>query len=356
MTSSLNTAFSKTLSSFEEVHHGVLAAAGSGLGDFIKKTGGDADRVFGSCGVDPAIMERPTHSLSLTNYCRLMEEAAIDSQNGNFGLHYGKQFQPQNLGLIGYIGLSSPTLGDALSNVAKDFHWHQHDTLTRFVKRENQWHFEYQVRHGAITRRRQDAELSMGMILNIIRSALGSKWTPQEVNFEHYRPEQAHEHEKVFGAAVWFEQPCNSIVLSEKDLMRPMPGYEPVLLTVMRETIRRLNRHNVPQSFPERVRAIIRIMLPQDDFSLEKISEKMAMTPWSLQRRLKEKNVTFLTLIDSVRKEMAIDYMKQPHLTISDITFMLGYSEVCALSRAFRRWFGVSPRAWRKDYASNAKA
>ncbi|AEI38572.1 AraC-like transcriptional regulator QhpR [Zymomonas mobilis] len=353
MTSFLNTAFSQTVSSFDEVHHGVLAAAGNGLGDFIRKKGGDADRVFETCGVDPALMGRPTQSLSLTNYCHLMEEAATNSGNGNFGLHYGKQFLPQNLGLIGYIGLASPTLGDALLNVASDFQWHQHDTLTRFVKRENLWHFEYQVRHGAITKKRQDAELSMGMILNIVRSALGSKWAPQEINFEHYRPEQAHEHEQIFNAPVWFEQPYNSIVLSTKDLMHPMPGYEPVLLTVMRETIRRLNRHNVPQSFPEQVRAIIRIMLPHDSFSLEKISEKMAITPWTLQRRLKEEGVTFLSLVDLVRQEMAVDYMKQTHLTISDITFMLGYSEVCALSRAFRRWFGMSPRAWRKNYAAN---
>ncbi|WP_304169642.1 AraC family transcriptional regulator, partial [Lonsdalea britannica] len=187
-------------------HRGVLAAAASGLGQFIGDNGGDADRILGISGIDPELLACPTLSVGLVNYCRVLEEAARYSDCTNFGLHYGRQFKPQALGLIGYVGLCSATLEQALHNVAHAFPFHQHDTLIRLVDKGDCWRFDYQVRHGAILHCRQDAELTLGMILNLVRHAAGKRWAPREVHFEHPRPEQWHEHCKVFDAPVYFDQ------------------------------------------------------------------------------------------------------------------------------------------------------
>ncbi|MDI6936393.1 AraC family transcriptional regulator, partial [Serratia sp. Se-PFBMAAmG] len=154
-------------------NRGVLAAAATGLSTFITDKGGDVDRIFGISGIDSELLASPTLSLGLVNYCRVMEEAARHSGFDNFGLHYGRQFKPQSLGLIGYIGLCSPTLEQALHNVVNAFPWHQHDTLTRLVDKGDCWRLDYQVRHGAILSRRQDAELTLGMFLNLIRHVAG---------------------------------------------------------------------------------------------------------------------------------------------------------------------------------------
>ena len=82
---------------------------------------------------------------------------------------------------------------------------------------------------------------------------------------------------------------------------------------------------------------------------LEEVAEKLGLSSWSLQRRLREESISFTALVDNVRCEMATHYLQNRQLSISEMALLLGYSEVSAFSRAFRRWFGISPRQWRQD-------
>jgi AraC-like DNA-binding protein len=332
-------------------NQGVLSAAASGLEDFITQAGGNADRILGCCGVDSGLLLSPTQSLKLVSYCRVLEEAASQADYDNFGLHYGKQFQPQSLGLIGYIGLCSATLEAALKNFAKAFHWHQHDTFVQLVDLKDAWRFDYQVRHGAIVYRRQDAELTLGMVMNLIRAAAGSHWAPREVHFEHPRPEQWHDHCKVFDAPVYFDQPYNSLIIPKTDTARQMPNHDPMLLAVMQDAIQHLNTAPYRQNVVEQTRAQIQICLIHGEPDLETTAEQLGMSRWSLQRRLSQENVTFSRLIDEVRCELATHYLQQQKLSVSEMGMLLGYSETSAFSRAFRRWFGVSPRQYRQHAA-----
>ncbi|WP_110642741.1 AraC family transcriptional regulator [Salinicola sp. CPA57] len=328
-------------------NRGVLSAAASGLCDFIARHGGDADRILGISGVDPELLVQPTLSLSLDNYCRVMETAARDSRCDNFGLYYGQQFKPQALGLIGYIGLCSSTLESALHNWVSAFPYHQHDTLIRLVDVDDCWRLDYQVRHGRILCRRQDAELTMGMALNLIRYAAGANWAPRAVMFEHPRPEQWHDHCKSFDAQVYFDQPLNSMLIPKRDLTRSMPDSDPLLLGVIVDAIRRLDGQRTPQGLVDRVRDQIRQLLSIGEPTLEGTAHRLDLSSWSLQRRLNREGVSFSGLLDAVRREMADHYLCQPHLSISEMALLLGFSEASAFSRAFRRWHGASPRQWR---------
>ena len=146
-------------------NQGVLSAAASGLSDFIIQQGADVDRVFGSSGINPERLLSPTLSLHLPNYCKVLEYAAEQSGCDNFGLYYGQQFQPKSLGLIGYIALCSPDLESALKNMANYFHLHQKDTMTRMLDLGECWRIDYQIQHGAILTRRQDAEFTIGIFM-----------------------------------------------------------------------------------------------------------------------------------------------------------------------------------------------
>ena len=328
-------------------NQGVLSAAASGLSDFISSKGADVDRVFGISGINPELLASPTLSLQLPNYCHVLEQAAELSGCDNFGLHYGQQFQPKSLGLIGYIGLCSATLESALVNMTNHFYLHQKDTLNRMVDLGDCWRLDYQVHHGAILTRRQDAELTLGMFMNVIRGVLGGHYSPREIHFENTRPEFWQEHSKLFNAPVYFDQPFNSILLSKKDLQHPMPNHDPLLLTVILDTLRLLNTHAHRQSLTDQVRSHIQIELNTGEPNLEKIAHDLDLSSCALTRRLKLEGLTFSSLVDKVRCELAEHYMKQKNIPISEMAFLLGYSEVSAFSRAFKRWFGVNPRQWR---------
>lgn len=330
-------------------HAGVLAAAASGLYGFIERQGGDPERVLGVSGIDAQLLQHPTLSLALPNYCLVLEEAARQSGCDNFGLYYGQQFKPQALGLLGYIGLCSATAEQALINFARAFPLHQRNSLIRLVDEGECYRFDYQVRHGAILCRRQDAELTLGMVRNLVRHVLGSQWAPRAVHFEHPRPADWHEHSKVFDAPVYFEQPYNSLLIPKVGLSRPMPGSDPILLMVMQDSLRQLSLAGGEEpDVVDDARAQIRQRLVLGEPGLEDIAEQMGMSSWSLQRRLREQGLSFSALVDKQRQELATYYMRQQQLPISELAPLLGYSETSAFSRAFRRWFGVSPRQWRQ--------
>ena len=329
---------------------GVLSAAASGLGRFIGDQGGDIDRVFGRAGIDPERLLHPTLSLALTNYCQVLEEAARQSGCDNFGLRYGEQFRPRELGLLGYVGLCSETLEDALKNFAAAFPYHQHDTLIRLVDCGECYRFDYQVRHGAILDRRQDAELTLGMALNLMRHALGPEWAPRAVSFEHARPEGWQEHGRVFDAPVLFQRGCNSMLIPKRDLYgQQMPERDANLLFLVQDVIRRLGEQSGAPNLVEDAGTQIRLALADGEPSLELIAEQLELTSAGLQRRLREAGLSFSQLVENTRRELALHYLRQPQRPISELAPLLGYSETSAFSRAFRRWCGVSPRQWRSD-------
>jgi hypothetical protein len=101
----------------------------------------------------------------------------------------------------------------AIENLVGLFHYHQESSVMQLGKTElGLMRLSYQITAAQIVERRQDAELSLGMFLNVIREACGEAWSPEEVYFEHPRPEAWKEHEEAFGAPCYFSQKTNALV------------------------------------------------------------------------------------------------------------------------------------------------
>lgn len=336
----------------------VLAAAATGLVDFIEAQGGDVDSIFGNSGIAPDMAGAPTLKVKLSSYCRLFEEAARQIRSGhfsegNFGLWFGQQFQPRDLGMWGYAAVSAPTLGQALDNLVRLFHYHQESSWMRLVKGDGgMMRLEYQIYSSAIVERRQDAELSLGMFANVMRDCGGARWAPVEVHFEHARPQFWREHETAFDAPVYFSQATNALVFRPELLDRPMPGRDPQLMSMMQTCLESLGSHrNGDEGLVDRVKTAIRVGLPQGYPRLDKIAHELRVTPLSIQRDLAEEGMTYKDAVEQTRQNLAQMYLDQRQLPLTEIALLLGYSELSAFTRAFTRWTGVSPRAWRKDGA-----
>lgn len=331
------------------VQRNILAAAANGVRRFISDQGGDADEVFVRVGVDEARLTDPKLALDLGAYVGMMEEAAHQTGNDNFGLWYGQQFQPAMLGLIGEIALASPNLGAALSNLAQLFPYHQQATETRFVKDGEFLRLEYRILDGNILERRQDAELTMGMFVNVFRHCLGAQWVPEEIHCEHARPQDWHQHETAFGSPVHFAQRTNAVVFRDKDLSRAMPQGDLGRLTRLRDELVRVAGGTGALTFLDRVKGEVRSRLPDGAPAVEDVAEALGFARWTLQRRLSDWGLSYSDVIDQVRRDLAQLHIRQHHVPVADIGFLLGYSEVSAFSRAFRRWFGASPQSIREQ-------
>jgi AraC-like DNA-binding protein len=327
--------------------HNVLAAAATGFREFICQNGGDAENLFSSVGIAEAQLTNVNLPLDLKTYVSMMERAAAQTGKENFGLWYGQQFQPEMLGLIGGIAIASPTLGAALTNLAHLFPYHQQATHTNLACQDGLMRLEYRILDGGIVERRQDAELTLGMFVNVFRHCLGSQWAPEEIHCEHPKPEGWEEHEGAFSAPVHFGQGTNAVVFRKETLNCRMPKSNVHHLDLLCDQLLLISGGKGRVSLFDQVKGEIRRRLPEGIPYIETIAEAVGLPRWTLQRRLADYNLCYSEIVDLVRRELAERHVRQPYVGIVDIAEILGYSELSAFSRAFRRWFGLSPQKFR---------
>jgi len=327
----------------------VLACAATGIVPFIERFGGDIDGIFGNAGIAPDMAGCPTLRLRLASFCGLFEEAARRTGNDNFGLWFGNQFQPRDLGLWGYAAVTAATVGDALGTLVDLFSYHQESSIMALERSAGDLaRLTYQITAPEIIERRQDAELSLGMFLNVVREGLGRAWSPEEVHFVHPRPLGWREHEAAFAAPVFFGQPCNALVFRPEVLDRPMPARDARMTDMMRTCLVALATQRPETiSLADRVREAVRELLHEGYPTLDDISAHLRVAPSAIARALAERGVTYRVLVEDVRCALALAYLGQRHVPMTEIALLLGYSELSAFSRAFSRWTGQCPRAWR---------
>lgn len=334
------------------IRHGsseVLAAAAHGFERFVTCVGGDADQVLGDVGLTPDDIVEPTRAISLSTYCGMLDRASARARNPNFGLSYGSQFEPQMLGLIGFIALASPTVGSALKNFMELFPLHQSGTETRLVRDHDVLRMEYRIVDPTIADRRHDAEFTIAAFANLARHALGADWSPVRVEFEHAAPADARDHNVMFDADVKFGKPTNALILREDRLDTPMPNGNLRLLDVLRASLVAVACRSPQPSddLLERARAEIRTRLADGPISLGALADHLRVPMWTLQRRLSHKGLSYTELVEQVRRDLAMHYIQQPGTSLTETALLLGYSEASAFSRAFRQWFGAPPRSFR---------
>ncbi len=326
----------------------VLAAAAHGIYDVIARNGGDADSILGNAGLRPDDLCNPLKEINLRQYCDLFEIAAAQTRNLHLGLHFGKNFRPQHLGMIGYAAISSPTLGAGLRSMEALFPAHQGLSSFGLLEEDGCLWLFYHVLDPRVVDRRQDAELSLGMFLNIFRKALGPDWCPLEVRFQHECQGGSDPYEYAFGCPVLFGRRTNAIGFRRVELESLMPTCDPYLLSIVSAYLQsRMRGSQNVEDFAEMIRDQVKMQLGAAVPDMERISAIIGLSSHKMQKQLKDRGLTFKEVVRAAREELALHYLADMDMPLTEIAFSLGYSELSAFSRAFRNWSGISPQKYR---------
>lgn len=190
------------------------------------------------------------------------------------------------------------------------------------------------------------------MILFATRQVTGVELRPTEVHLPYPTPDETSVYERTFGAPVIFGERDASLTLRNEDLDRPVVQADPGLISYLDRFADEVQKGLANRgSATEQVRRTIWTELSSGHPSLARIARRMGTSTRSLQRRLSEENTTFAELLDELRRTMALRLLDDPNLAIYEIAFLLGYSEPSTFFRAFRRWQGTSPQAYRQKIA-----
>lgn len=152
-----------------------------------------------------------------------------------------------------------------------------------------------------------------------------------------------------FKCPVYFEASTNSLTLSLESVDEILPSSNPKLADlndqVMMEYLAELDRDNLAQ----RVKATILDQLPSGNVTDESVSRDLYMSARKLQRQLESAGTTFYTLLNETREDLAKKFLRDQDTSMTEIAYLLGFSENSAFSRAFKQWMGVSPSQYRKS-------
>ncbi|HYB42472.1 MAG TPA: AraC family transcriptional regulator [Candidatus Methylomirabilis sp.] len=327
----------------------ISLAAATGLVEALKAEGADTDEVLASFGLDRSTVSNPHGFIPAADFARLMEECARATGDACFGLHLGEHFNPKDIGALTYVMLNAPTMTLAFKDVARYLHVFNEAAEVSFVV-EGKWvYLRHRLLLVGVDHARQQNECAMALGLNAIRLMAGSQWSPAEVQFAHPAPEQTAEHRRIFGSPVSFDCPTNAFVVEREFIDRQVPAADdrlyPILKRYLDHVLEQMPReHRTLGS----IRKAIGESMRDGDPTLAQVAAKVAMGARTLQRRLAEHGTDFKGLVDDTRRRFSQHYLRDPRHTLSEIAYLLGYSEVSAFNRAFRRWTGSTPSEYRQ--------
>jgi len=286
---------------------------------------------------------------------RLWDEAVRLTGDPDFGVHLAEWAASSSLDLfdmLAFAARSSPTLRGHLKLAGRHIRV-LHDGIYLSLEEEGD---VARLVHGHTPERigpRQPVEGMLAVILLHGRECVGEELEPRAVCFAHTRPERVSEQERIFRAPVHYGCPRNELVLDRAALDRPQRHADRRLLTLLdRQLGALLSERPERRRFRDVVMSCIADELPEGEPVVAVIAEKLRMSRRTLQRRLREEGTSFTEVLSDVRSDRALHYLKDRRLSIGEVAFLLGFLDVTAFHRAFKRWTGRTPAEYRRIAAS----
>jgi AraC-like DNA-binding protein len=314
----------------------------------LGRLGLDAASVLSAVGADPAVLgdadARLPHSLLLA----IWDEAVARSGDDAFGIHVAEQIRPGAFDVLDYAIRSSATLGEGFGRLVR-YHRILHDAAAVELRVEgDRARLLHSLPAEAGPLPRHAAEFILAGWLVVARQATGLDFAPLAVSFRHAAPEDLGEHQRVFRAPIGFSQPTNGIVIRRGLLDTPLVQSDPGLCAVLEPYVRELlDRVPAATSLAHRVRHLVADGLPSVT-SAEAAARKLGRSRRTLNRQLGREGVSFQSLVDDLRHELALRYLADPRMAVAEVGFLLGFSEASAFHRAFKRWTGLTPAEHRR--------
>ena len=304
---------------------------------------------FRQFGIEEADFKHNLKPLPLQLHGRILQLAREVLQCDHLGLLLGKKASLANTGPLRFLVLNAATLRDALESL---FHYGRLWYKGLFLSlKEEQGYAGIQMRiDGDAPDKEQLQTAYLVATVSIMEMVLGKSWHPTLVRISYPKPKSAHLYEKLFGCPVWFGQSQHELLFPQKELDQQRLGHDNQLDDFLRHHLTELRDHK-KIDLQIQVSQIIEDLLPSGECSIERVAEYFSVHRFTLYRYLNQQETNFEALVEMTRKNKAGQLLENSDLPILEIAQLLGYEAQGNFSRAFKRWYGVSPSVWRKQTA-----
>ena len=324
----------------------------------LREFGKDAGHILAEAGATAEQAYNDSIRLEVSKQIRILDLVAQELGDELLGFHLGRDFDLRDIGLVYYVIASSEQLADGIRNAER---------YSGIMNDGVRLHFRQDDRSAVIAldyvnldrqSDRHQIEFLLVTVIRICRQITDTRLAPRHLRVRHHRDAMPAEFRKFFGTDVEFGAGADEIVFPAPVASLPLAKRDNYLNDLLRryadEALAGRPRHL--GRFRSAVEDTLPQLLPHGKFSTFKVAQHLGMSTRTLARKLNAEGVSFSDILDQLRLALAQRYLSERELPISEISWLLGYSEVSSFTHAFKRWTGKTPRQFRSEETPDAAA
>jgi len=309
----------------------------------------DSHGIFDEAGIDLVAARDPTMRFPAAKMTQVYDLAEKISEDPAFGLSIAEFVHPTSLHALGYSLFASRTMETFCRRIVRYFRLVTTNAINQLEETDTDFRLIMMPAMDKASFVPQDAWLAT--IIRFGRHIYRPDFSPLRVGLRRPKPgNNVKAFTEYFRAPVDFGCETNMLVFSKHDMQVQLPAANAELARQNDQVVLSLLARMDREDIIAQVRASVVDLLPSGECSKEKIAERLNMSERTLQGRLAMKNTSYRDLLNETRKELAEQYISQGLRSFSDVTYLLGFSDISSFSRAFRGWTGLSPSVYRERY------
>lgn len=335
----------------------VAASSTLALVHYLERQGVlNPSRVEQLTDLDMTKLTDPDRRVPAAAHYRLWTHAEQVTGDPGVGLHAGQVVDPERMGLVGHVFFNCDTLGEAVTQYVRLHRLINESVFLSFEQTPDQAILCWQP-DSAEHYCRQDMDRTLAAAITRTRHFIHPGIRAEWVEIAHPAPAYAAEYGKLLGGPVRFDCGVTRLAFSSRHLGYPIPRRNPYIYSaVLKQVNALLARLQGRRSFGRKIRRLISRQMATERIDADSLARQCHMSRQTLYRKLKKEGLSFQGLVEQVRQDKALRYVAADQYSLGEIAFLLGFSELSAFSRAFKRWTGSSPAEYRSRQLAGAGA
>ncbi len=324
----------------------------TGFPALVSELGAEPETLLSRAGISRSDVGRFDAFFTYLAFIHAVESAAAATHTPEFGRRLAQRQGIEILGPVGVAAGTAATVAEAFA-IFEQYLAAYSPAISVVIGAKGDHAFvEFKVLIAHPPAHPQSTELSLGVMLRVLRFLLGSRYAPTSVDLPHQPLVARAEYVRYFSCTPRFESRRAGFAIPAKDLDRPLARDAMAHQVVLEYLDTVVDRHR--PAMASSIRELIRQLLPAGAATVPVIATQFRLHPMALRRRLVAEGTNFNAVVDDVRREMVEHYLRDTDVTLAHLARELGYAEQSVLNRSCRRWFGATPAALRTQWRSQS--
>jgi AraC-like DNA-binding protein len=317
----------------------------------LSEMGVDPYRVMAEAGLDRALFDDPENIVPFADAGRFLAGCAASTGCEHLGILLGENLGLDVLGVVGRLAQHAADVGSALRNVILHLHLHDQGAVPALWVSGDRAMVGYTIYQPDVHGTEQIYDLAVAITRNVVKALAGSGAEPSEVRLHRARPKDIDPYRRFFRTRVHFGEEYPGVLFPASWLERPLRGADALVHQEIMREIEALEARGAGDLAAQLKRVLRRMLIGgacQGETCRDRVADLFAIHRRTLNRRLSDQGTSFKALVDEARYEIARQLLRDTRLPVGQVAAALDYSDAASLDRAFRRWSGTTPSAWRE--------